>query len=349
MRYHSLGFVVAASLVAALLGCASTPAIEDADGRVVAGSIATLERVELNGRKEWITIRGRDADRPVLLFLAGGPGGSELATVRHTLGGLEDHFVVVVWDQPGAGKSYRAMRRRDITLETYVEDAGALLDFLAGRLGREKVYVVGESWGSVLAMLVAARRPERVEAVFGTGQMVAFLENDLACYRLMLEWARGRGDAAKVKNLERQGPPPYYGRGVARKQAAYLMDTFAYMREVSGVRTPGNTLKDIMSSEYTLRDKVNWFRGLVEAQNYVYPRLWDVDLRAAAPRLEVPVTFLAGRYDINASLPLLECYYEMLEAPSKEIVWFEHSGHAPWASEPDRFVAELAKRVEDRH
>lgn len=128
-----------------MLGCGSTPVIKDAEGNVLAGSVASLEAVELNGRKEWITIRGKDATRPVLLFLAGGPGASELATVRSTLGGLEERFVVVVWEQPGAGKSFHVMPRKRITLETYLADADALLELLAERLGRDKMYVLGES------------------------------------------------------------------------------------------------------------------------------------------------------------------------------------------------------------
>jgi pimeloyl-ACP methyl ester carboxylesterase len=344
MKKNLIG-VTLAVLAGLLAGCASTPPITGGDGAAVPGSIASLEKVTLNGRAEWITLRGRDATRPLLLWLAGGPGCSELTMVRNLLGGLEDRFVVAVWDQPGAGKSFRAMPRKKITAETYIEDASALLDLLCARFGREQAYVVGESWGSALALMVAARRPDRVKAVFGTGQMVAFLENDIGCYDLMLAWARELGDTRKVQTLERQGPPPYIGRGVAGKQAAYLMDTFTYMREVSGVHTHGDTIKDIMSPEYTLRDKVSWFRGLIDAMNWVYPRLWDLDLRIAVPRLEMPVIFLVGRHDVNASLPLLEDYCSRLEAPSKELVWFEESGHTPWASETDRFIEELSRRA----
>ncbi len=345
-RFRPIILAAAAAMLAGLLlGCASTPPIKDAKGKVIPGSIASLERVELNGRTEWITIRGRDETKPLLLFLAGGPGGSELSTVRSTLGGLEDHFVVIVWDQPGAGKSYRALRHSEITPETYIEDAGALLEMLCERFDREKVYLVGESWGSALGVLVAERHPERIEALFGTGQMVAFLENDLQCYRLAVKWARERGDEKKLRRLEKQGPPPYYGRGTARKEAAFLMDTFAYMRDVKGVRTGGDTIRDIFSPEYTLIDKINWIRGLMKTLDEVYPKLWNLDLRISAPRLEVPVYFLIGRHDVNASIPLLESYYALLEAPKKEIVWFERSGHTPWSSEPDRFVAEVVKRA----
>jgi len=91
---------------------AMTPPITDAAGKPLPGSIATLETVPLNGSEQWVSIRGRDITNPVLLFLAGGPGGSQLATARYALGGLEDHFVVVNWEQPGAGKSFDAVESR---------------------------------------------------------------------------------------------------------------------------------------------------------------------------------------------------------------------------------------------
>ena len=117
----------AAALALGAFSCASTPPILGMDGERLPGSVASLERVELNGRKEWITLRGRDASAPVLLWLAGGPGGTELATARRNQGRLEESFVVAVWDQPGAGKSYSAGKHEDLSLEIFVDDAIALI------------------------------------------------------------------------------------------------------------------------------------------------------------------------------------------------------------------------------
>lgn len=337
------GFLATLLVLVAIQSCASAPPIKDGSGRPVPGSIASLERVELNGRKEWITIRGVDASAPVLLFLAGGPGGSDLSAARRTLGELERHFVVVGWDQPGAGKSYGAIAHEDLSLEVYIEDAVALVDRLRARFGKDKVYLLGESWGSFLGVLVAQRRPDAIAAFFGTGQMVAFRENDIACYELMLDWARVRGDARKVAKLERQGPPPYYGRGVAGRMSSFLLDTWDYMRDELGVVQHGDTLGDIMSPEYGLADRVHYVTGLLETLDAFYPKLWDEDLRKAAPVLEVPAWFLLGSKDVNASLPLFREYYALLEAPAKQVVWFERSGHNPWSSESERFVLELVR------
>jgi pimeloyl-ACP methyl ester carboxylesterase len=344
-RSLALAAALGAALGAALSiqGCAMTPVIEDPEGKPLAGSIASLVEVELNGRREWISLRGKDATAPVLLFLAGGPGGTDLVSTRRALGELEKHFVVVGWDQPGAGKSYYAIAHEDLSLDVYIRDATALIELLRERFAKDRIYLLGESWGSFLGVRVAQAYPSGVAAFFGTGQMVAFKENDRACYELMLGWAKKKGDQAKVEKLERQGPPPYYGSGVSIKLSNFLLDTWAYMRDELGVVPGGDTIGDIMSPEYGLCDKVHFITGLTETLDAFYPKLWEEDLRKSTPALEVPAYFLIGRKDINASIPLFEDYYARLGSPAKEVVWFEASGHNPWSSESAAFVKALLR------
>jgi pimeloyl-ACP methyl ester carboxylesterase len=324
---------------------ATTPPITNTQGQVVPGSIATLEKVQLGDSEQWVSIRGRDVNNPVLLFLAGGPGGSQLTTARHALTGLEDHFVVVNWEQPGAGKSFNAVDRSTLTPERYISDGHELTLYLRQRFDKEKIYVLGESWGSALGIMLVQRYPNLFHAFVGAAQMVAFLETDLIAYDFALNWAQERGDMQQVERLQAQGPPPYYGEGVAWKQVTYLKDTFAYMNQDPAIINNFNTPRDLASPEYGLIDKVNWARGPLDTLGVVYPQLWDVDFREQAPRLDVPVHFLTGRHDVNAPPALIEEYYELLEAPHKELIWFEHSGHNPWISESAKFVKVMVNTV----
>ena len=324
---------------------AMTPPITDAQGNVVPGSIATLEKVQLGDSEQWVSMRGKDAKNPVLLFLAGGPGGSQLTTARYALAGLEDHFVVVNWEQPGAGKSFNAVDRATLTPERYIEDGHELVLYLRERFGVEKVYVLGESWGSALGIMLVQRYPELFYAHIGTAQMVDFLETDLICYDFAIQWAKERGDLQQAARLEAQGPPPYTGEGVAWKQVAYLKDTYAYMNQNPAIIGGFNTPRDLASPEYGLLDKVNWARGPLDTLGIVYQQLWDVDFRTQAPQLAVPVYFLIGRHDVNAPSALVEEYYALLDAPYKELIWFEHSGHTPWTSESDKFVEVMVNTV----
>lgn len=325
---------------------ASTPPILDANGKPMPNSIAVLEKVKLGGAEEWIAIRGKDSRNPLLLFLAGGPGGSQLVIERRALAGLEDHFVVVNWEQPGAGKSFDAVDRSKLTPERYITDTHELVLNLRQRFGKEKVYVLGESWGSALGIMVVQRYPELFHAFIGTGQMVAFLENDLICYDFALRLAQERGDTKQVEKLKGQGPPPYYGSDVLWKSVTYLADLNNYMSKNPAIANAGfNTFQDLAGSEYGLYDKVNFIRGLLDTFGVVYPQLWDVDFRKQATRLEVPVYFLIGRHDVNAQPKLTEEYFNILTAPHKELIWFEHSGHSPWMNESAKFVDAMVNKV----
>lgn len=332
-------------LVALSQRTASTPVIVDQNGERLEGSIAELTSVELNGRKQWISLRGWDQRKPILLFLAGGPGGTQMAAVRHELGQLEKHFVVVGWDQPGAGKSYYVTDHSTLSLETYIQDGLALTNYLRERFHQDKIYLVGESWGSALGIFLVERNPEWYYAFLGTGQMVDFGETERMDYLKAWELAEEKGDKALLKKLGENGPPPYYGQDVTWKIAAYVNYLGTHMNKNSAIHNSGyNTLRDLFSPEYSLLDKINFIRGLLNTFGHVYQQLYPVDLRVRCANLNIPIYFFEGRHDLNAPPSLVEEYLEQLVAPVKELVWFEHSGHNPWINEKEKFMYELIRR-----
>ncbi|MBL4937659.1 alpha/beta hydrolase [Clostridium sp. YIM B02515] len=318
---------------------AYTPPILGNNGKTIVGSIAVLEKVTLGGSDQWITIRGKNRNNPVLLFLAGGPGGTQLAATRDQLKKLEDNFVIVNWEQPGAGKSINAVPLKSITPERYISDAHQLTEYLCQRFKQEKIYVLGESWGSALGIWLVQRYPELYHAFIGTGQMVAFAETEVRDYELALKMAKEQGDTKLVEKLKKQGLPPYYGKDVVWKVATYNQYLGGYMTKKPEIERPGyNTFSDLAGPEYGLYDKVNFLLGLVTTFNHVYPQLYNVDLLKQAIKLDVPVYFIEGRHDINAPPALAEEYFNALKAPHKEFIWFGHSGHSPWINERDKFV-----------
>lgn len=313
---------------------AGTP---DIDGE---NAISELKRVEFNGRTQWISIRGQDKNAPVLLFLAGGPGGSQLAAVRFELEELEKHFVVVGWDQPGSGKSYSS--GKSLKPEHYVEDGLALTDYLLESFEQDKIFIMGESWGSYLGIQLADHSPNKYHGVINTGQMVNFLETELLDYSKGIELTFRNGDFDKMNKLIANGKPPYFGDDVTMKIAAYISYLSVTMDQNPEIHNPGyETIRDIMAPEYGILDKINFFRGILYTFNDVYQQLYEHDLCESTPELEVPILMLIGRHDLNAPPVLAETYFEMLKAPLKEWVWFEHSGHNPWINETDAFVKEV--------
>jgi pimeloyl-ACP methyl ester carboxylesterase len=186
-------------------------------------------------------------------------------------------------------------------------------------------------------------------AFIGTGQVVAFLENESIRYNLALRLAKERGDQQQVEKLKQQGAPPYYGNDVLAMMMTYLNDLNKYRNEQqnSAISKPKSNIlfNLITSTEYGLYDKVNLSRGELETVGVVFPQLWGVDFRKQATRLKVPIYFLIGRHDGTTSPKLTEEYFKLLSTPHKELIWFEHSGHAPWMNESAKFVDVMVNKV----
>jgi pimeloyl-ACP methyl ester carboxylesterase len=340
MRLHSpmqmLGAMAVMACMAALAIFASqqfanTAPIAGADGKPLPNSIAVMEKVVLGGSEQWITIRGKNVENPVLIYLGiGGPGAGGFPATMMNLAPLEEHFVVVNWDQPGTGKSYGAVPIWSLTVDRFVADARDLTNLMRARFDEEKVYVFGLSWGSIVGIKLIEQYPELFHAYVGNGQMVNTTENDRIGYEFALEYEQSLGNIATVNRLKRNGPPPYSGRGMAFKYADYNNSLFRSM--------DSPTLDLILllvphfAREYGLIDRVNFARGLMDSFPVLYPQLRDLDFTTQANHLEVPVYFIVGKNDINAVASLVERYYQVLDAPYKELIWVE-GGHGATAEQ----------------
>jgi pimeloyl-ACP methyl ester carboxylesterase len=332
--------VVAVVAVVASQGFAATPPILDSSGKPLANSIAVMEKVELGGSEQWITLRGQDVDKPVLLYLGiGGPGAGGFPASALTLAPLEEHFVVVNWDQPGTGKSYGAAPISTLTVERFVSDAHELTLLLRERFQEEKIYVFGLSWGTILGIKLVQKYPDLFYAYVGNGQMVNTTENDRLGYEIALNIATEAGDSRLANRLRLNGPPPYSGEGMAMKYAVYNNVLFRYMD--SATLELILLLVPQMADEYGLVDKMNFARGLMESFPVVYPQLRDLDFTTQAASLQVPVYFLVGRGDINAMASLVERYYNGLQAPRKELIWVE-GGHG---ATPEQIADVMVNKV----
>ncbi|GAA4472707.1 alpha/beta fold hydrolase [Phytohabitans houttuyneae] len=318
------------------------------DGEPVPGSVATHERIRLGGTDQWVSIRGRDVDNPVLLYLSGGPGGSDLALVRWNKR-MEDSFTVAVWEQRGTGMSYASLDpTAELTVDRMVADGIELTRWLRTRFDEQKIYMVGNSWGTILGVLMAQRAPELFWAYVGTGQMVSVAETDRILYRQSLAYAERIGDDSLAARLRAWGPPPYDDPLIDATAHATIgllyEDLEPYDLAATEIR-PNTMTNRFFHGEYGLLDSWNSLRGLADMFSVLYPRLQDVDLRTGADRLDLPVYVLEGRHELSARrLPALD-WYDKLQAPGKQLIWFERSGHNPQFEEATRYTELMSGTV----
>lgn len=346
--------IVAAIILAAVAGMvawpASAPPVTSSEGRRLPGSVAELVQVRLGGHDQWIQVRGASRDLPILLYLSGGPGQSDLAYSRVLLEELTRDFLVVGWDQRGAGKSYPSLDPASLTLDRAVADTVELAEYLRSRYGQEKVVVMGESWGSLLGVLAVQRAPHLFRAFVGSGQMVNVLETDMAIYHDLLVAAERTGNTELSTRLWASGPPPYadpldYAFVMAHYpllEGSYSPPA-AYQRrgERSGIGPMG-----VLGQEYGGLEKVNVLRGLLDMFSVLYPQLQGVDLRRDAARLEVPVIVLEGSHELTARTAPAREWFDALEAPRKQLHALPDSGHSVAFEQADALhrilLAELA-------
>jgi pimeloyl-ACP methyl ester carboxylesterase len=178
-----------------LLWSPGTPRpFEDAAGAPLPGSISEKTWADINGIKQGMVIRGRSQHNPVLLWVHGGPGMPDYLLTEQYPTSLEDLFTVVWWDQRGAALSYDpSIPPETMTIEQFVSDTLAVTDYLRQRFHQEKIYLLGHSWGSLIAIQVAARSPERYHAYLGMAQIVHQVESEKLAYDFMLAEYRRRG------------------------------------------------------------------------------------------------------------------------------------------------------------
>jgi pimeloyl-ACP methyl ester carboxylesterase len=310
----------------------------DVTGHRLPGSISQKLSVPINGARQGMVIRGMDASNPVLLWVHGGPGMPDYPLTQQYPTDLEDLFTVVWWDQRGAALSYDAdIAPETMTIEQFIDDTLAVTDYLRQRFDQDRIYLLGHSWGSLIALQAAARSPERYQAYLGMGQVVHQLESEKIAYDYMLGAYRGRGDSAMVRKLEAApvtmtgGTPGAYLRVRDTAMHRLGIGTTHDMRSViTGIFLPSWRFRG-----YTLREKVNLWRGRAFSRSFgLWERLLGMDLRRSVPALQIPVYFLEGRYDYTAATSVAKDYFEQLQAPVKRLYVFDRSAHSPLLEEP---------------
>ena len=355
-----LAFGVAA-LAILVVWPASTPPVRGPDGRPIPGSIAELSTVRLGGTDQTIMIRAADPEDPVILYLAGGPGQSDLALTRAQVSGLEQDFVWVGLDQRGNGTSYAAIDPvASMTVKQTVADVVELSEYLRRRFNEQRIYLMGESWGTILGVLAIQERPDLFYAWIPSGQMVDVRETDRRVYQDLVAYAEKSGDQALRAELEAVGAPPYRDIPWANSN---LLGWYEYLYQpytpsagyLERGQAAGLDPFGVLGSEYDVMDKTNVLRGLLDTFTVMYPQLYDIDLRIRATRLDVPVYLLDGTAELAGRRDLALDWFDRLDAPIKQRVELPNAAHAPVFEQADdiqRFMNEVVVpatyRVPDR-
>jgi pimeloyl-ACP methyl ester carboxylesterase len=279
-------------------------------------SISVLEQVEINGSKHKIMIRGNDKDNPVIILVHGGPGNPEIPYVTKYQNLLEKDFTVVHYDQRASGKSYHFFEDySNLSSDLLVEDLLAMTDYISKRLGKEKVILVGHSFGTHIAPQAASKAPEKYEAYIGIGQMSNTIESEIDGLNFTIEQAQKAGNTEDVSYL--QGLTEKIKNGEMFTPRNYVAKYGGYSR--LNEKLGDDNISVLFSSEYNLLDVIRYNRGIGYSQNILLKDIFENPISTIVTKLEIPTYFVMGKYDYMTSSNAAKNYFDKIEANQKNL------------------------------
>lgn len=310
-------------------------------------ALSAIETVTLGGVRQSYTIRSHDRSHPILLFLHGGPGGTEHGALFRQNAELEKHFTVVHLDQRGAGKSYHDdIPPQTMTLTRIVDDAHELILHLCQQLGQQKVFVFGHSWGTAVGLVLAYRYPEVVHAYIGVNQVVNRAEEESISYSFALAEARLRGNRKVEQELVRIGAP-------VNGMFDSIRDTISArdcLGKVGGVTAnPKHLMRwamsNVLAPEFTWPERLRYLKALKFSMNHAWSEMAACNFPQQIKEIKVPVFFVAGRKDRVTNAELAKQYLNQLKAPYKQLLLLEQAGHLANYEQPELFCSFLIDTV----
>ena len=298
--------------------------------------------MDINGAPNGFFINSKNIDNPVLLFVSSGPGTDDYVfTDKYKDMQLEEYFTVVYWDYRYMGIAYeRSADVGGITLENLLNDTYTVTEYLKERFNKDKIYIMGFSGGTHIALREVERHPENYIAYIGMAQCVTDSpDNDTLIYNFMKDVFTRRGQGSNLKRLE--ASVDHIEDGSVRCKDWY---EYVYLLHDAG----GGTIRDkseftgitwpiITCRCYTLSEKIGYVSAMKMYRTApLAEELDNFDYRNSITRLEVPAYFISGEYDYNCPWELVQEYCDELDAPDKAFYKIKDSAHSPlWENAND--------------
>ncbi len=312
---------------------------------LIAGSVHAqrfAQRIEeasfitIGGIEQWATIRGDDRRNPVLLLLHGGPGDVQSPFVS-TYAPYEKDFVVVQWDQRGAGRTFAKNGAAGVTREKLIADGVDLAAQMHKRFPRAPVILFGHSWGSIIATGMAQQRPELFVAYVGTGQVTAWADTVQFQFDFLKQRYKEKGDTAALAALEAIGKPDpknveqYFGFSRPIRQNMNASDT----GWLTGLRNLYSASGETAAALKAIGD------GSSASGQALIGASVATDLPATATSFKIPYYVIQGRHDLFSPTPLVEAYFNKVSAPKKRLIIIEDAGHFALSTHQAEVIAAL--------
>lgn len=318
----------------------------------------------------YVRVRG-NADKPLIINLHGGPGGYSGIDIKLMGPGLEDKFMVAYLDQRGCGKSLECKNKELLTVEQYVEDLDLVIEFLRKKYDKDKVHIMGTSWGGMYGFLYLltdqtkvlsyACIDGKVNSNYQNHSLIDFeikrakeiLQNDISEEQIaelkyiVLELERIKNsNFAQFHtdvNWMKHEVPPKLGFN------AYFVDTSKIISFKDVVQD--TALMRLM--KYTEEDyaEVGEKAEIVNTAFRNTPSYNNINIEPELKWIKIPTAVIQGDQDYVVGLGHAELIYNALSGLSsenKELHIIPETGHCPAIEEPEK-LAEILNKFFEKH
>ncbi|GAB3335993.1 alpha/beta fold hydrolase [Marilutibacter aestuarii] len=320
-------------------------------GRIVApNGVQASYTTTIGGIPQYVTVRGQDRDNPIILFVHGGPASPLTPSLWEFQRPLEEYFTMVTWDQRGAGRTYNLVDpdtiADSIRIPRYIDDTIEVAEHVRARYGKRKLILMGHSWGTIIGMGAALKRPDLFHAYVGIGQVIDVQENERISFDYALSQARAHDNLEAVAALEAIAPYPG-DTPLTRERIVTARIWAQHYGGMSAFRDESNLYfyrAGRLSPEYEAADVCAINKGSLFTLGKVLDAFLEVDY-SYVDRFPIPVVMLMGRHDYTTPSAPTATWLDAVDAPYKRGIWFERSAHMiPW-EEPGKTLVSLLETV----
>jgi len=285
---------------------------------LAAQSKPSYDTLAVGNIKQVISYSG-SKDAPLILFLHGGPGSSRMKQAEIFSNILQQHFLVIQWDQRGAGMTDAINKSKGpVTLNLMENDTYELIKILLKKFDKKKLYLVGESWGTVLGFKMAQKHPEILNAYIAFSPVVNQTKSEKLLLEKLKADAKSKSDNVELKELNAVNVP------------FKSYEEMYYLRKwMFGYDGHPFAEKDVPLLKKYLQD---WAEVWMPTWNEVMKQNLSVEL----PEIKCPVYFFLGEKDLQTNFDISKAYFEALKAPKKELFTFKNAGHSVLTEEAEK-------------
>ncbi len=310
--------------------------------------IRLVDSISIGGISQGIAVTG-DPTKQALLILHG--GGLPLPGVasKKDFPILSENFLVVYWDQRGAGKSaHSELNATNMDIGNFLADVQEITEYIKKEYGKDKLYLLGHSWGSVLGMRTVLEHPENYHAYVGVSQQIHVTGSDELVYRDLRVKAASQGNKSMAQKLDELGPPPYSLNDwlKLRELVARNGGLVSGQGEIGLFGMLGKMFGSYLGNrDFDLFEVFRVQRNMNSVMSYIYNDLIAYDMSSVSA-FDVPVILFQGKHDLNSHPDNARAWFDALGSPEKFWIDFDYSAHMPMWEESEKFQLELVRLLQ---